>query len=391
MMNHKHLFRFHTLLLSLTLIGFQTPSQAATQDHPIVESIEGDKIVVVRNAQGTARVAAAGSEINFGDRVKTGPRASAKIRYPDGSKMLIGRGTELTVLESKDGVQYNELKAGEIRGVIRRPKGLPAGSPPRFVVRSQSAVMGVRGTDFVFDVAEASQKAQVHTLDGTVDVAKDEATLMRGEGVPVTKDQMIDADGKTLSKPQSFDPGAFMEQMNQSQPEFAPLTRGDSDMVSKEGAEPQKPAGDPIFRIFSFQLNPVYIQQKTGGKLGTFELSWNPTLNLPGPLYLRLHLGGFPLKGRGNSGRFFAVEGGGLLVVQIWSFFVEGGPGAEIWSGGNSKLGGLVMANLGWRFSGDRFIDRIFIGGSVFDYKPNVAYVGKIATAQIKAGIGIHF
>lgn len=43
----------------------------------------------------------------------------AKILYPDGSKLLIGRGTEMEVQGFSNGVQWNDLKHGEVRGVIK--------------------------------------------------------------------------------------------------------------------------------------------------------------------------------------------------------------------------------------------------------------------------------
>jgi hypothetical protein len=77
---------------------YSATGQAA--DKPLIESIEGDKVVVVKTPQGN-RVGMRGTEINFGDRIKTGPFASAKILYPDGSKLLIGKATEMAVLENE--------------------------------------------------------------------------------------------------------------------------------------------------------------------------------------------------------------------------------------------------------------------------------------------------
>src|SRR5947209_20354739 len=95
--------------------------RAEGAEGPVIESIEGDKIVIIVTSNGN-RTVTRGTEIQFGDRVKTGPQSSVKVRYPDGSKLLIGRSTEMQVQASEKGTQFNQLLAGEVRGIITKSK-----------------------------------------------------------------------------------------------------------------------------------------------------------------------------------------------------------------------------------------------------------------------------
>src|SRR5687768_3306438 len=125
-------------------------AHAVAADRPIIQAIEGDKVVVVKTASGN-RVGEKGTAVDVGDRVKTGPRATATILFPDGSKLIIGKGTEVEVQQTQDGMQWNQLHAGTVRGIVKKPKALegsPGSGMPRFGIRSRAAVMGVRGTDF---------------------------------------------------------------------------------------------------------------------------------------------------------------------------------------------------------------------------------------------------
>jgi hypothetical protein len=377
-------------------------------DQPVIEDIEGDKIVVVKTPEGN-RVAGRGTAIRFGDRVRTGPRASAKIRYPDGSKLLIGRATEMEVVEGRGGVQTNQVNAGEIRGIIKKPKDPTAqAGRPRFVVRSRAAVMGVRGTDFVFSLDPAAAKSQVHTLDGVVDVAKTEDLLFEGKGVSVTKDQTVSADQTRIEAPRAFDRAEYMKALEASQPEAVTLVRNDPDAVSRELNLPPEPEGPPVgrYRFLNFQVAAMYVRQKSGGEVFTNYVSFNPTLNLFWRFALRLHIGAFPLtsRTRTESKKFLGLEGGFLLATHLlYPIIVEVGPGAQTWTKGNGRTNPMGMANIAFKLSDTALFERIFAGFTMYDLKtdvPSSSLYGSTATGynttynptgELKVGVGLQF
>ena len=393
-------------VVAFVATGFSIAADAA--DCPIIEQIEGDKVVVVKTPEGN-RVGTRGTEINFGDRIKTGPHASAKVLYPDGSKLLIGRATEMEVKEGIGTTQMNELHRGEVRGIIKKPKGLSTatGGPPRFVIRSKSAVMGVRGTDFVYGVGTEAEKAALHTLEGTVEIAKDEATLMSGKGTPVKENQFIETDAvqKAIEPPKLFDQQKYTAALQKEQPEFVSLVKDDPELstVSRrsgvvEAAREEKP--DPRFKIFSFQIAGAFVKQGTGGQVVSTQVSWNPWIRLIGPLTFKLHGAVTPLKGARSGEKFLAVEGAGLVSFTLLRPIVlEAGMGVEVWPGGYSKSGSLVLANVAWSFGHESFIERIFIGASRYAHEKQLI-TGPMMTGgpsynddvfKFKAGVGFQF
>lgn len=386
-------------VLATTAFAFLSAVPVWSGNGPVIESIEGDKVVVVKTPKGN-RVGTRGTEIEFGDRVKTGPHASAKIRYPDGSKLLIGRATEMEVQKNENGVQWNELHSGEIRGIIKKPdvpqENRPDGKKPlpRFIVRTRSAVMGVRGTDFVYNVDETAARSQVHTLDGVVEVAKDEPTLLDGKGVEVYRDQYVTADPAKIEPPKSFDRDTYVSRLEQQQPEFVALTKNDPDAYSHDEVQPERRPEPERKRlsILSFQLNPIYLKQASGGEMYSAQASWNPGLRLFGPFSIRGHLGFFPIKGRTTDKKLTAMQIGVLASVSLLEpLIIEIGAGNETWSG-QSRSGPLGMFNLAWRMSHEDLIERIFIGYSSFDQHVSNrwgSYKNKVD--QFKAGIGVRF
>jgi hypothetical protein len=334
--------------------------------------------------------------------VKTGPRASAKIRYPDGSKLLIGRATEMEIQESANGAQFNQLNQGEVRGIIRKPKVLLKDGPPRFIIRSKAAVMGVRGTDFVFTLDEEAKASQVHTLEGTVEVAKDEPTLMAGKGTPVTQDQMVSADAQGVRVPTSFDRKLYDQVLQTAQPEFAALEKGDPDIRSAAETPvvlnpriDDKPKLARI-RLLEFRGNGVFAKQHSGGESISPQLSWNPVIDLIWPLSVRGHFGAMVLKGATRDDKFVGVEAGLLASLNLLDpVVIEAGGGVESW-GDHAKEGPVIMANVGLRIFGDEsLLERIFVGVGVYDSRPDGAYVnGPIndnMTVLVRAGIGVQF
>jgi|GEM_PF-5090869 len=366
---------------------------------PVIESIEGDKIVIVKKPAGNT-VGEKGTFVNFGDRIKTGPRASAKIRYPDGSKLLIGRASEMEIQDSKNGVQYNELKSGEVRGIIAKPRGLVLpNAPPRFVIRSRSAVMGVRGTDFVMNLDEELAKTELHTLEGTVELASDEATLMQGKGVRIEKDQSATAESGKIAEPATFDRKLYDLVLEASQPEFVSLTRNDVEIAAHNTTQLKAPDGLRVtetmtrtgMRLFQFSLNSLFLKQNSGGQVSSGQASWNPTLYLLGIFALRGHAGFTLLKGRTQSDRFVASQFGIILGLELLDpILLEVGGGNESWGDhGNSSPYG--MASLAYRLGGARFVERIFVGVSGRGNTVSTSLEPRNGAISIRAGVGVQF
>ncbi len=411
----------------LLVAGLGHISWAQDSVKPVIESIEGDGLVVVKSQAGSSKPGTRGTEINFGDKVKTGAGASAKIRYPDGSKLLVGRGTEVEVQENTGGSQYNKVYSGYVRGLIRKAGQPDKNSPPRFIIRSRTVVMGVRGTDFVLNqnAPKTPNELEIHTFDGVVEVAKDEKTLLAGKGVEVARDQMIDADAAKINPPRAFDRGLLEQALAQAQPDFNSFIRKDQEAfrsAQEEGAQ-AKPDLDqqqirqqehqqqqdqkendekakreppkPRWTGALFQAGPVYMSQRSGGELFSGEVSWSPQLQIWWIFSLRGTFGMFLGKSRTSDSTFPVLEATAHAVVALFwnTVLLEPGISWKRWDfgkEGENQTDPILQASL--RFGDQGFIERVFAAYTTYDGFHNTGYLHQDVRTQIfKAGVGFRF
>lgn len=98
---------------------------------------------------GRERLLGLDSRVEVGDELVTGKDARLRVRFDDGSVVVLGGNTSLTVARyvrrgEDAGAAFNLLK-----GAFRAVTGLLTKvAQPRFVVSTPSATIGVRGTDF---------------------------------------------------------------------------------------------------------------------------------------------------------------------------------------------------------------------------------------------------
>ncbi len=386
----------------VTLVFFGVVSAwAATepqQGGPIVLSVEGDHVIVVIKSDGKNATAERGTRLDVGDHLRTGPHTSAVIKYVDGSKLFLGRGTDVVLGKNNGETQWNEISYGQVRGMVPKPKGAYPSGPPRFAVRSRAAVMGVRGTDFVFQAAEGLNTAEVHTLEGLVEVAKDDASLLAGNSVKIREGQSVSADGDKIDAVKKFNKDKYLKEFEYQQPEVMAMVRSDPDarpqtLVAAQEAVARTPAKNygRTFRPWLFSAS-AYVQTELKGAqfrdpFLTGHLSWNPSMRvLWSLLHVRAHLGGAFLKSQ-TDGKIFPTTQLALLpAVHLFDFiFAEAGGGIETWWA-HGKTSALLMANAGILLNSDGFFERIFVGASL--YPQDGGGAGPRAFFSVRAGIG---
>lgn len=108
-----------------------------------------------------------GSKISEGDVVRTSPSGKARVIYTNGDQLNLGPGSILHLSANSKAPEIS-LKQGTLRGVID-----PQGPMKRLKVRTRSATMGVRGTDFIIEDTLSQNKTltKVVVLRGKVGLA----------------------------------------------------------------------------------------------------------------------------------------------------------------------------------------------------------------------------
>lgn len=399
-MNLRLVPLFSLLAAALSVTAART---AQAQDHLVIDSVDGDKAVIIFTDKNE-RQAKKGDDVQFWDVVQTSRRSSIKLRYPDGSVVVVGRDTKFTVQPKQQGTQYNQLDWGQVRAQVTKEDNPSPKAPPRFVIRTKTATMGVRGTDFVAGFDAQSGQASLHTIEGTVDMAADESKVMSWQGTPITAGH--DASLNTTSQAiavGSFAPQAYKEKMKTEQPELVALADRPADSsenvptstaTPSPSKEEEKLDVNAGLKILRFRVGAVSLLQDVGQGTGvqytTAALSWNPSLSVWGPFSAVGNAGGFLLKNASTSSSFPVFKVGAFLNLHaLGGFHLQAGTGIEIWK--TDQTGTLTspyaMAGLVWEFAPGRWIDTIYAGYSVLianNYssgQPNEA----------SAGVGLRF
>jgi hypothetical protein len=218
----------HVLALVLLAAALIPPpsARADTPTNPVIESISGADTVTIITERGKLEVGV-GAPVRAGQWIKTGDRSAIRLLYPDGTTVVVGRATEYEVLApSARAAEGAVLHEGYVRASVKQPAQRRDGAPKvRFLIRARSAVMGVRGTEFVAQSVPGSEVTVLHTLTGAVDIARNERQLLAGKGVPVKANFFSQAAAGAIEPPRAFNPGEFLRQTGALQPEATQLAR----------------------------------------------------------------------------------------------------------------------------------------------------------------------
>ncbi|KMN30143.1 hypothetical protein VI26_21380 [Chromobacterium sp. LK1] len=141
----------------------QTPSDAT------LEEVSGDARAV--NGAGKPLNLAVGQKYPKGTHFKTGNDAMIKLRFVDGSSLLINANSDLTLQ-----TQVYYPSTGAIKSQIKLDNGSTGNSvipnilmPSRYEIRTPSAVTTVRGTEFRVNASE-QEDTSAEVLKGVVEV-----------------------------------------------------------------------------------------------------------------------------------------------------------------------------------------------------------------------------
>ena len=181
-------------LAMLCLVGSGVLAPAAAQPVPAgtVEALVGTA-VVTRHATGEAGPLMVGAELFEGDRIRTEMGARLRLTLRDGSVLTCGEATGLTLdraLYAPEQASRNYLVRVSF-GIVRAVVELLA-APAAFEMQTHTAVISVRGTEWIAEVQRAA--TAIVALDGAVGVRNVDpavpgaVVLGPGEGVTVEVD-----------------------------------------------------------------------------------------------------------------------------------------------------------------------------------------------------------
>lgn len=169
-------------------------SSAAFASAPSTASVDFASGQVQVVSKSTTIDAKKGRTLSKGDTLRTGAESAAILLMSDGSRIKLNPNTELGIGSADKGSTELALQSGAVFSKVAKQ-----GAQGRFVIRTKTAVMGVRGTEFYTSYGKQSKDGAdvwmcVH--EGKVEVeangVKDAKKVLvkQGEGVfvPVGKD-----------------------------------------------------------------------------------------------------------------------------------------------------------------------------------------------------------
>ena len=251
----KTLFRLVFLVLSLSVTPFAraadvvapspTPPAANAAPSAGALSILGGAAQVRAFGLQGARSVSNNGQIYAGDKIKTEEKQTVMIKLNDGSEITIAANSEMTInkyaLAPAENSAEIELKKGMVYSVVR--KNVYSEKRP-FIIRTQSASMGVRGTEFVVENTEAGVTS-LHTLKGSVAIAKSVQELSQPKAaLLVEAGKMSTASPKAVNptEPKVFNLKTFSGYLAAKAPELSRSVEHQqkSDRVNHETAAEKK-------------------------------------------------------------------------------------------------------------------------------------------------------
>ncbi len=185
----------HAWAVLLLAISILAPRSGWAQEIGTVAELEGTAEI---GRAGTWLPAAIGSAIQQGDTLRTGTPGRLRVVLQDDSVLTIADDSEIVideeVFDSSQGIARSvmHLLRGKIRALVSEYYERPRNE---FRIETKSAIVGVRGTQFVIvfdpatevtEVAGASGRAEVHSVLDRVGhavfiTAREATTVVRGQ------------------------------------------------------------------------------------------------------------------------------------------------------------------------------------------------------------------
>ena len=177
-------------------------------------------LITVKNAQGETLEKVAGSPLLQSERVIAKPDQTVVLHLKDDSNITIAPGSESSVKDyvpARPGsVPHVEMTKGSAHFDVNKT---PTGHHT-FYIHTSSATMGVRGTDFVVDQQNDGYSV-VHTLEGNVSMAKNEAELddpSKSVAVPAGRTSYLNSSMAHPSAPKVFNRKTYLTQLGKTYP-----------------------------------------------------------------------------------------------------------------------------------------------------------------------------
>lgn len=207
--------------------------------------------VKVTNSQNQTTDAKVGGKVAEGDKITTAADSRAKVVMSDRNVINVNPETELVIAKyendaasGKKNVELNLLK-GKVRNNVEQTYD---GEKNKFLIKTPTAVAGVRGTQFLAGFDVKTKMTSVVTFKGSVTLASvNPQGKIIGTPVLVKKGQMTQAAPDMVPEPPKVIPKEEMKQMDGESSTGSAQKGGESsrEVASEGGVPPVESAPAP--------------------------------------------------------------------------------------------------------------------------------------------------
>lgn len=173
------------LSLSLLSLSFLMSLNARASLAPNIASVVKIRGTVTKLLPGRLEASVVMADDKFPEdtSIVTGPKSFIKIKFIDNSELNMGPDSKIVISEmSADSVGIISLLKGRIRTEVQKAINPVEQTNNKFYIRTRTAAMGVRGTDFQTIYNPDNRMTSLLTYKGAVAIAKiDESTHKRFE------------------------------------------------------------------------------------------------------------------------------------------------------------------------------------------------------------------
>jgi hypothetical protein len=138
-------------------LSLGSSATAIAQNTVLITNISG--VVSAQTPGGGSRMLSGNSEVQAGDTITTQNESFARVRFPDGTESALRPNSTLridSIRFDQDAPQGDSLVVSLFKGGLRTITGLigKRGNPDAHKLRTSTATIGIRGTDYVARLCE---------------------------------------------------------------------------------------------------------------------------------------------------------------------------------------------------------------------------------------------
>lgn len=236
---------FHVLnnksILSIFIIIFTLNFSAYGKSSPIGKFIlvKGD-VSVLQPHTKEALKAKRGTSVFKDSSVFVNGKGVARIRLINKSSLTLGPNSKIIVdMEKSKKASLINLLSGQIRAKVTKNQV----DKKKFLVKTRSAIMGVRGTEFQVTFNPVAKRSSLLTFDGQVDFKKAPPKAINKN---IVKDEISNLDTFLEDKPKKVTKGEFTNVVLENKEAMAPVQINATQFVLLEQNKDFKEIDKPL-------------------------------------------------------------------------------------------------------------------------------------------------